>query len=296
METTKNNEYENMEKEIIMTNINENEELNLSAYMEAKFSGAIRRTTISAIETKVIDNTKTTLAAAYENGIKILIPLDEMDVYLPFSARNSDEVEKEKAKIYALKRMIGATVPYIVTDVIKEKSEVVASRKAAMKLLKKRNPHKKGDLITGTIIDVNNVYAVVEFDGQIGTVGRKGTSYSRIYNLNEYYKIGSNEKFIVDELDSEKCLLDRKSLTKNAFDEYIIEKQFFCKGGQYIGTIKAIDSAKVFIELQKGLTILCHYPLSIGHFDASIDSKVLVQISSIKEEEKKLSGRILKQL
>lgn len=232
-------------------------------------------------------------ACAYKDELKIKIHVEEMDLYLPLSVRKLEGSQLIAAKVRGLRRMVGSTVSYLVTSIDEENEVVYASRKRALEILRKARPHNVNDIVLAKVIDVNDYYAVTEFDGQIGTIGKRDISNSRVYRIQDYFEIGDEVNLKILKLDEEGCFLSRKELEEDIFDKYIIDKKYYSERGVYIATIKELSEKLIYLELRRGLTIACNYPVK-RNINLEIGKEITVLLRKIDKEKKQLSGRIFR--
>ncbi|HDF2795439.1 TPA: S1 RNA-binding domain-containing protein [Clostridioides difficile] len=261
----------------------------ISEYRDLMYQRYIDTCVIQSVERENKDGD--IYACAYKDGLKIKIHVEEMDLYLPLSVRKLEGSQFIAAKVRGLRRMVGATISYLVTSIDDENEVVYASRKRALEILRKARPHNINDIVLAKVIDVNDYYAVIEFDGQIGTVGKRDISNSRVYRIQDYFEIGDEVNLKIIKLDEEGCFLSRKELEEDIFDKYIIDKKYYSERGVYIAKIKELSEKLIYLELRRGLTIACNYPVK-RNIKLEIGKEITVLLRKIDKDKKQLSGRI----
>lgn len=209
------------------------------------------------------------------------------------------EVQKKEIAILKNKRasaQLGATVPVIVTDIVKSDNEetivVIGSRKKAMSKLRAhyflsgQYDIKKGDIVAEAhVLAVAPDYVIVECLGVETRMDAYSLSYQNIHNCKKHFHAGdvlknvTIRKFHVNEGDDAYLTLTaRTSATVQSADVLQV-------GSSYLGTISSYNKAKkcYSVILEKSHLTVTVYNHSKGDFVYSDGTRVTVTISKIYE-------------
>ena len=233
-------------------------------------------------------------AAAINDGVRIVIPADELEIYRTKRMRETNSVYDRFTIEKVINRMINASVPYIVTSVDEENSTVYASRNKALEKMRSNNPHKVGDEVFCNVVEVNKYCAVVEFDGYIGTIAPKDTSLSRVFSLDDYYTVGRKVNAKIKEFTEDGyALLALNEHGSNPYDEYVVEKNFYPIESTCRAKIREIRENLMFLEVQLGVNVIANMPRAIKNFRPRLDDVVKVKVRGFNNAKRTISGTII---
>ncbi|MEG0296722.1 MAG: S1 RNA-binding domain-containing protein [Clostridium sp.] len=279
---------------------NEFKQTTMASLTSAMKGETIKRMRVDSIEKIEVEEGRIEKCAIsyYEDEVKVIIPLDEMDVY-HYSPKNAEISDKEiqSSKRDALDRMLGASIPVVVKNVFEDRHRALASRKEALRRLRSFNTVSEGEIVEANVVEVTWNFAVLEFDGYIGTMAKKDAGHGVISDINDYVKVGDKKSVkIISKQENGTYFVSLKDASANPFDEYVIEKEFYTSKSRYVGTVKSVSEYGIFVELRQGITVLCQHPSTrMPNFVPIVGEKINIQITKINEEKKQLSGMVLYQ-
>jgi small subunit ribosomal protein S1 len=238
--------------------------------------------TLCAVERYKFDsiNKESECAIIFYEDAKIIIPISEMNI------------AREERTI--VRSMIGADIDFIVYGIDKENNFAVGSRKAAMKKRRELElkKHKVGNTIQVRVTSVGKNWIYVEAYGIETTIKKEDIAYGYVDDINQLVQVGDRTSAVIKSLDIENNLIEL-SIKDTKADPFMgIENKYRVKG-EYLATLTGIKEFGVFLELEQGIYVLCNHPHWIG-YNATIGDKMLVQIVKIRQNERKIDGKLIR--
>ena len=235
--------------------------------------------TICALEVERDGNKKVDCAIVYYNHIKILIPIQEMNI-----------VQERKY----LRNMLGAKIDFIVLEIDELRECAVASRKKAMEIKQKIefDKHYEGDSVKATIISVGIKHIKVNCLGIDLNLRIDDLAYGYIEDVNEFYSVGDVIPVKILEIDKDKMTL-KVSAKELMEDPYKNIRIYFTEGGEYIGKITGYAPNGVYIKLMQGVDAAAIIPIWMNK-SPNKDDSVSVRIYEIDEKKRKIYCSILR--
>ncbi len=212
-----------------------------------------------------VENTENgSIAVVYYKDFRIVIPVDEMMLNL---SDNSGYGDLKTRQLRILNHMLGCELDFIILGLDNKEKSVVASRKKAMEMKRKKfflseeNPMiTKNRIVQARIIAVAEKVVRIEVFGVECSVPAKNLSWEWVGDAREKFFVGDVVLVHITniEINSETDIhieADMKSITKNE----VLEKLERCKiQGKYSGKITDIYKGIIFIKLDIGVNAIAH--------------------------------------
>lgn len=253
--------------------MNENTNFIKQSLYSSKENLKILTGTISAMEIEQEGNKKVNCAIVYYGNIKVLIPLQEMNI--------------QQDRKY-LRNMIGAEIDFIVLEISEISNIAVASRKRAMEIKQKIEfkKHYEGDRVQAKVISMGIKHIKVNCLGIDVNLRIDDLAYGYIQDVNEFYSIGDSIDVKIMDIDKENYTL-KVSVKELIEDPYTNIRIYFTEGGEYIGTITGFAPNGVYIKLKQGVDAVAIIPIWMNK-SPNINDKVTVRIHEIDEKKRKI--------
>lgn len=259
--------------------MSENNNFNMQILYSSKENLKILSGTISAMEIEQEGKKKVDCAIVYYNGIKILIPIHEMNI--------------EQERKY-LRNMLGAKIDFVVMEIDELRETAVASRKKAMEIKQKIEfeKHYQGDKVKATVISVGIKHIKVNCLGVDINLRIDDLAYGYIEDVNEFYSVGDVIPVKIIDIDKEnhKLKISAKELMEDPYKNIRI---YFTEGGEYTGTITGFAPNGVYIKLMQGVDAVAIIPIWMNKSPNKGD-KVAVRIYEIDEKKRKIYCSLLR--
>lgn len=282
--------------------MNDNKLIKLSAMEEYDHAIKIPNTivyrgVIHSVEHFTINEKDTLCAVVINDDVKVVIPLEDAAVYeYPSLKAKSEGREKQIMREAVLTNMIGARIPYVVNTIIRDQNIVLASRKAGLDELKRKNKHKVNDKIVVNVIGTTPNYIVCEFDGYVSTMGRKEYGYGSYTNLAKEISVGATRQAkIIGGNEDEGFEISFKQVEDSPFKKYVVDRKYYVNGGVYAGVIKTVDDNRIYISLGNDLIVAASYPYGNKTFNKQIGDNCIVKITKVDEKKEHLYGSFQQQ-
>lgn len=216
---------------------------------------------------------------------RIIIPREEMW----FSG--------EERPDFVLRNLHGAIVDFVVTQVDREGSFVVASRRKAMasrrRYFAQSSLNQEGARAECDLLVVGPRRCLVSCYGHDVELTQREMSYTAIADLREAYKDKSVAlPCIVKGFHSEtgQLMISIKETKPNPFDGADLRHP---EGSRRQGEIAGKYGGGVFVILPDGVTVMCNYAFQYEDSDFESGDQVLVVISRYVHEKKEVYGKIV---
>ena len=259
--------------------MSENSDFAMQNLYSSKENLKILTGTISVLETEQEGKKKADCAIVYYNQVKILIPIQEMNI--------------EQERKY-LRNMLGAKIDFIVLEIDEIRECVVASRKRAMEIKQKIefNKHYVGDKVNATVISVGIKHIKINCLGIDLNLRIDDLAYGYIQDVNEFYSVGDSILVKILEIDKEnyKLKVSAKELLEDPYKNIRI---YFTEGGEYVGTITGYAPNGVYIKLMQGIDAVAIIPIWMNK-SPNIGDSVAVRIYEIDERKRKIYCSLLR--
>ena len=219
------------------------------------------------------------------------VSVEESRVFIPASLV-SDTYEKD------LNKYMDQEIEFVITEFNPRKRRIIGDRKqliVAEKAEKKKallESLKEGQTVTGVIKNVTDFGAFVDLGGIDGLLHISEMSWGRVENPKKNFKVGTELKVLIKEINGEKIALSLK------FDEtnpWLDAATKYAVGNVVKGKVARMTDFGAFIELETGVDALLHVSqISKEHVDKpsdvlSVGQEVEAKVVDFSAEDKKIS-------
>lgn len=238
--------------------------------------------TLIGVETMKSGETTVECGIVDYNDVKVIIPGDRMNI-----SRNDRSV---------IRSMIGAEIDFVVLTFEREKNIAIASRKAAMEIRSKLElpKQKVGNTVMVRVASVGKNNVIVDLYGKEVIVEKTEVDWGYIANLNDVICIGDKVPAVIKKLDLENDDI-AVSIKETKPDPFLIVSNYFKESGEYAAKITGIEEYGIFLELKRGISVLCPNPRWVG-YEPTIGDTMLVLIKKIKDDERRINGSLIRKL
>ena len=222
-------------------------------------------------------------AILWYEDIKILIPSTHLGI--------------EKINKSTIRGMLGSEIDFIVMELDTISNIAIASRKDAMEQRQKLELPKlqKNSIAKVRILSVGEKHIIVDLYGKEIHIKAENLRHTYIFNCKDLYKPGEYLKVRVKEIDIDNniFILSAKDFLENPFKDirkYITEK------GEYTGRVIGFPpkNSGIIVQLDNTeVTCLIRVPARFEDYPHYLD-KVLIKVSEIYEEKKKIYGFLVR--
>jgi small subunit ribosomal protein S1 len=236
---------------------------------------------LSAIEKiKTGDGETKECAAIFYNGVKVIIPFEEMG--LP------------RENITIVRSMAGAEIDFVIRAIDADREIAVGSRKFAMALRRKLElpKHNTGDIVQIRIDAIGKNSVIAEVYGIETRIPKEDIDYGYIERINDLLQVGDKIQAKITELNPEQGIV-KVSIKEAKPNPFLNAGKKYLKGGEYLGTIKGVKKYGFFVNLERGIDVLC--PNTYWKDTPETGDKVTVRITRINNNKQVISG-ILKRI
>ena len=189
-------------------------------------------------------------------------------------------------------------IEFVITEFNPRKRRIIGDRKqliVAEKAEKKKallESLKEGQTVTGVIKNVTDFGAFVDLGGIDGLLHISEMSWGRVENPKKNFKVGTELKVLIKEINGEKIALSLK------FDEtnpWLDAATKYAVGNVVKGKVARMTDFGAFIELETGVDALLHVSqISKEHVDKpsdvlSVGQEVEAKVVDFSAEDKKIS-------
>lgn len=209
-------------------------------------------------------------------SVKVLIPNEEIEAY---------------QKVESFPFLAGKTIKFVVTSIDEENNVVKASRKQAQE----RNYEEVVQRLTDGEVMTAKITNILDFGCYVEIMGVPGLLKN--YNFASDTTLIREVKSVGDTVD---VVLDKQAetgkLLLKAAEKYCSPNSLnfdaFEKGMSILGTVVSIKPFGIFVRIANETDALCPFP----EFEHEIteNMKVSMVITRIREEEKRIAGKIKK--
>lgn len=187
---------------------------------------------------------------------------------------------------------IGREVSFVVKEIrtAKEKPLLICSRKDAQAILKEEITERlrEGEVFNAQIINILKYGAYIEIEGVTGLL--KNVDFAEDYTtVGEVLKVGDTVNVKLKKISSNNRLIFE------AIEKYknpsIMSFDMFEKDQVVLGVVRNVKPWGVYVCIAPGLDALCPIP---GTGEVEEGSKVSFRITQVKDEEKRVRGKIVR--
>ena len=240
-----------------------------------------------AFENKEVLTAKVT--QVLDGGLSVV--LDEARVFIPASLV-SDSYEKDLTKYQ------DQEIDFVITEFNPRRRRIIGDRKQLL-MAKKAEMQKElferihpGDVVEGTIKNVTDFGAFIDFGGAVGLLHISEMSWGRVENPKKVFKAGEPIKVLIKDINGDKIALSLKFEDQNP---WLDAAEKYAAGNIVEGRIARMTDFGAFIELEPGVDALLHVSqISRAHVDKpsdvlSVGQIVTAKVVDFNGEEKKIS-------
>lgn len=227
-----------------------------------------------------------------ENIPCAIIWYGETKVLIPYTHLGPQKINKSM-----IRGMLGAEIDFIVFEVDSTSNIAIASRIDAMNLRAQLElpKLKKNDAVRVRILAVGVKHIIVELYGKEVIIKAENLQHTYILNCKNYYVPGEFLKVRIKNIDVQNDIfeLSAKEFTINPF-KYI--RRFITEDGEYTGRVIAFpkNNSGIIVQLDTtGITCLIRVPPRFNNYPHYLDN-VLIKVTEIKENEKKIYGYLMR--
>lgn len=238
----------------------------------------------------------------FYNGIKVIIPIHEMNV------------SREDRRV--IRSMIGSEIDFIVFQINTSSNPILvaASRTMAMEVRRSKElvKYKAGDKIKVRVTAIGKDDIIVDAYGLETKIPKSEVNWGYIADLDEQVRIGEKVQALIKEIhvesSEENDIFNRElgkknndgkvnnsrivlSIRETLPDPFKIGINEYKVGGEYLSTVTGIKDFGVFVQLRQGINALCPHTSWVGYTPV-LGEKVLVLINKIDAKERKISAVI----
>ncbi len=232
---------------------------------------------------------KAKVTQVLDGGLSVVV--DEVRIFIPASLV-SDSYEKDLTK-YA-----GQEVEFVISEYNPKRRRYIGDRKQLILEQKAKMQEelfariKPGDVVEGVVKNVTDFGAFVDLGGVDGLLHISEMSWGRVENPKKLFKVGTNLRVLIKDIDGTKVALslkfDESNPWKNAAEKYAI-------GNEVTGKVARMTDFGAFIELEPGIDALLHVSqIAKEHIDKpsdvlSVGQEVTARVVDFNENNKKIS-------
>ena len=218
--------------------------------------------------------------------VKVIIP--ETEIWYETDAGYPD---------YVIRKMVGAKVDYVITNVDRAGECAIASRRMALgysrnRFFRDRFKNEVGELLTCNLLVVGPKRVILECNGFDFALSNRDLSYTAYNDLRQIYHPGQElpGKLMESDQKAGKIAIPIKEVNPNPFDGADMRHP---KGCTRQATISGTYAGGVFCRLSDDTTCLCLYSPGLFSEELFISDRVLLTITRFDYEKKQIYGRIL---
>lgn len=219
------------------------------------------------------------------------VSVEESRVFIPASLV-SDTFEKD------LNKYMDKEIEFVITEFNPRKRRIIGDRKqllVAEKAEKRKallESLEEGQTVTGVIKNVTDFGAFIDLGGIDGLLHISEMSWGRVENPKKNFKVGTELKVLIKEINGEKIALSLK------FDEtnpWLSASDKYSTGSIVKGKVARMTDFGAFVELETGVDALLHVSqISKEHVDKpsdvlTIGQEVEAKVVDFNADEKKIS-------
>ncbi len=232
---------------------------------------------------------KAKVTQVLDGGLSVVV--DEVRIFIPASLV-SDSYEKDLTK-YA-----GQEVEFVISEYNPKRRRYIGDRKQLILEQKAKMQEelfariKPGDVVEGVVKNVTDFGAFVDLGGVDGLLHISEMSWGRVENPKKLFKVGTNLRVLIKDIDGTKVALslkfDESNPWRNAAEKYAI-------GNEVTGKVARMTDFGAFIELEPGIDALLHVSqIAKEHIDKpsdvlSVGQEVTARVVDFNENNKKIS-------
>jgi len=240
-------------------------------------SGSLLSGTVSGIDGyRIGDSTRTLAAVIIPYRVKILIP----ELYL------WENCEKVPERI--TRNLLGAKIDFVVQKIDRENGFCVASRIAAAKIKRKRQP-KKGDYITCNVLAVGKSKLLAEACGFDVSLTQRDLCYSIAPDLRFKFTNGQPLTAVVKETDGDFSISVRDA-SPHPYDGVKLRHPI---NSRRVSIIVGKYKGAVFCKLENDFDCLCKYSEYQNDADFDVGDKVVIAVKKHYDSNKRVYGVII---
>lgn len=269
--------------------------------IESKKNERILIGNLSAVESYVENGEEINCGIIFYKGIKVYIPYNKLGLINEQELfDNPKEVEPKDIR-KRIRDIVGSIVDFIVDDYDEYTQVAYASRDKALEY---RRTHdlirfKTGDVVSCRIVDTGKNHILAEAYGVHAIIPIDEVAWGRIFDIRDYYKKGDIASALITDINynpdnSVKLKLSLKRTQVDPFKEFILNKKYYQTKGEYKGVIRQSTEYGIFVQLRKGINVLCNYPHWMTP-PPKPGKEVCIRIKRIRDD-RKIDGNILREL
>ncbi|MCL2847084.1 MAG: S1 RNA-binding domain-containing protein [Firmicutes bacterium] len=232
----------------------------------------------------VVESANNSGLTAFFGAYKVFVPASEVEEFY----------------VRDLARYKGKTLTFIATDFDEEKKQIIASRKAHMKVDKEKSQELfwhsifVNKLVTGRVVRITAFGAFVNVDGVDCLVHNSESTHDRTKSAKDVFEVGTEYQFRVISVDREsgRVQLSHKATAPHPFDEKVGALEH---GAEYEVEITKILPYGALAKLPNGLEGMIHisemsnnYIQSV-HEVVKVGDRVTARLLGVDEERRKIS-------
>lgn len=219
------------------------------------------------------------------------VSVEESRVFIPASLV-SDVFEKD------LNKYMDQEIEFVITEFNPRKRRIIGDRRqllAAEKAEKRKallESIEEGQTVTGTIKNVTDFGAFIDLGGIDGLLHISEMSWGRVENPKKNFKVGTELKVLIKEINGEKIALSLKFDDTNPWLKAAVK---YSIGNVVKGTVARMTDFGAFVELETGVDALLHVSqISKEHVDKPADvlkigQEIEAKVVDFNADEKKIS-------
>ncbi len=201
---------------------------------------------------------------------------------------------------YVVRRMIGAKVDYVITNVDREGECAIASRRMALgyarnRFFRDRQRNEPGRILQCNVLVVGPKRILVECNGFDISIRNRELSYTAIADLRSEYKPGQEISARLKSTDQQAGTIEISVKEVNPNPYFGAEKRHPV-GSTRKAVISGTYAGGVFCRLSDDTTCMCLYSPNYFKEEFYIGDSVLISISRFDDGKRQVYGRILSKL
>lgn len=209
------------------------------------------------------------------DGVKAVIKRDEVDLEVQWKS---------------LVGFLGREVNFTIVEIDEEKDMLFCSRKEAQSIKKQEITERltEGEVFNAQIINILKYGAYVEIEGVTGLL--KNVDFAEDYTtIGEVLKVGDKVNVKLKKISSnDRLIFEAVEKFKNPT---IMEFDMFERDQVVLGVVRNVKPWGAYVCIAPGLDALCPIP---GTGEIEEGMKVSFRITQVREDEKRIRGKIVR--
>ena len=229
------------------------------------------------------------VAAVLDGGLSVVV--EGARVFIPASLV-SDTYEKDLSK-YA-----DQEIEFVITEFNPKRRRIIGDRKQLM-VAKRAEMQKElferihpGDVVEGTIKNVNDFGEYIDLGGADGLLHISEMSWGRVESPKKVFKAGEKMRVLIKDINGDKIALSLKFPETNPWKDAAVK---YAAGNIVTGRVARMTDFGAFVELEPGVDALLHVSqISRDHVDKpsdvlSIGQEIEAKVVDFNEDDRKIS-------